>query len=121
MVRTVTTTYESLLFPFIVNPSTYSWRAADCPLISGGERLLQLRAVALLPVRLQIHPTRVRGALPQGAPAQMVQRLLPLALVCMRSINQPTSLSATKRLHATLFFSSFFFLLLRRLRHGPEE
>jgi hypothetical protein len=91
MVRTVTTTYESLLFPFIVNPSTYSWRAADCPLISGGERLLQLRAVALLPVRLQIHPTRVRGALPQGAPAQMVQRLLPLALVCMRSINQPTN------------------------------
>jgi hypothetical protein len=52
---------------------------------SGAEECLQLRAVTLLPVHLQIHPARLRGVLPQGAPAQMVQRLLPLPVMCMRN------------------------------------
>jgi hypothetical protein len=52
---------------------------------SGADECLQLRAVTLLPVHLQIHPARLRGVLPQGAPAQMVQRLLPLPVMCMRN------------------------------------
>lgn len=43
-----------------------------------GSPLVERRAFALLPVPLQVHPAGLRHPVRRRAPAQMVERLLPL-------------------------------------------
>ena len=60
----------------------------SCFLVFAGDECIQLRGVALLPAHLQAHPARLRRAVPQPAPAQMVQwQQPPLPVVRMNSRN----------------------------------